>query len=146
MGKVTGFLEFERHDRHYAPVAERIRNYAEFVVPLNEKELREQAARCMNCGIPYCHGTGSVEPGTPGCPANTLCLLNKRFQVTVSWSNQFDGSSGVGGPSAWAGNCARPAHAMAPMANANVPNRVLLRNVMPLKLARAQSIIERTLI
>jgi len=36
--------------------------------------------------------------GTPGCPANTLCLLNKRFQVTVSWSNQFDGSSGVGGP------------------------------------------------
>ena len=44
MGKVTGFLEFERHDRHYAPVAERIRNYAEFVVPLNEKELREQAA------------------------------------------------------------------------------------------------------
>ena len=70
MGKVTGFLEFERHDRHYAPVAERIRNYAEFVVPLNEKELREQAARCMNCGIPYCHGTGSVEPGTPGCPVN----------------------------------------------------------------------------
>jgi glutamate synthase (NADPH) small chain len=70
MGKVTGFLEFERHDRKYAPVAERLKNFQEFVVPLTEKETRDQAARCMNCGIPYCHGTGSVAPGTPGCPVN----------------------------------------------------------------------------
>ncbi len=70
MGKVTGFLEYERHDRKYLPVVERLKNYNEFVVPLPEKELRDQAARCMNCGIPYCHGTGSVAPGTPGCPVN----------------------------------------------------------------------------
>jgi glutamate synthase (NADPH) small chain len=70
MGKVTGFLEIERHDRKYAPVAERVKNFQEFVVPLTEKETRDQAARCMNCGIPYCHGTGSVTPGTPGCPVN----------------------------------------------------------------------------
>src|SRR5271170_6506503 len=70
MGKVTGFLEIERHDRKYAPVAERLKNFNEFVVPLTEKETRDQAARCMNCGIPYCHGTGSVAPGTPGCPVN----------------------------------------------------------------------------
>ena len=70
MGKITGFLEIERHDRSYAPVAERVKNYDEFVVPLSEKELRDQAARCMNCGVPYCHGTGSVAPGTPGCPVN----------------------------------------------------------------------------
>ncbi|MBV9533638.1 MAG: glutamate synthase subunit beta [Bradyrhizobium sp.] len=70
MGKVTGFLEFERHDRRYAPVAERIKHFNEFVLPLTEKEVRDQAARCMNCGIPYCHGTGSVAPGTPGCPVN----------------------------------------------------------------------------
>ena len=70
MGKVTGFLEFERHDRKYAPVAERLKNFQEFVIPLTEKETRDQAARCMNCGIPYCHGTGSVAPGTPGCPVN----------------------------------------------------------------------------
>ena len=70
MGKITGFLEIERHDRKYAPVPERIRNYHEFVVPLSEKDTRDQAARCMNCGIPYCHGTGSVQPGTPGCPVN----------------------------------------------------------------------------
>src|ERR1700761_1847713 len=70
MGKATGFLEFERHDRKYAPVAERLKNFQEFVIPLTEKETRDQAARCMNCGIPYCHGTGSVTPGTPGCPVN----------------------------------------------------------------------------
>ena len=70
MGKVTGFLEIERHDRKYKPVAERVKHFEEFVVPLTEKETRDQAARCMNCGIPYCHGTGSVAPGTAGCPVN----------------------------------------------------------------------------
>ena len=70
MGKVTGFLEIERHDRKYTPVAERVKHFNEFVVPLSEKETRDQAARCMNCGIPYCHGTGSAQPGTPGCPVN----------------------------------------------------------------------------
>ena len=70
MGKVTGFLEIERHDRSYTPVGERVKHYNEFVLPLSEKETRDQAARCMNCGIPYCHGTGSVQPGTPGCPVN----------------------------------------------------------------------------
>ena len=61
MGKVTGFLEFERNDRDYAPVEERIRHWREFVLPLPEAETRQQAARCMNCGIPYCH---------TGCPVN----------------------------------------------------------------------------
>ncbi|MDE2329181.1 MAG: glutamate synthase subunit beta [Bradyrhizobium sp.] len=70
MGKITGFLEIARHDRKYMPVAERLKNFKEFVVPLSEKDTRDQAARCMNCGIPYCHGTGSVAPGTPGCPVN----------------------------------------------------------------------------
>ncbi|OKO86264.1 glutamate synthase subunit beta [Bradyrhizobium sp. AS23.2] len=70
MGKITGFLEIERHDRKYTPVTERVKHYNEFVIPLTEKETRDQAARCMNCGIPYCHGTGSVAPGTPGCPVN----------------------------------------------------------------------------
>jgi glutamate synthase (NADPH/NADH) small chain len=61
MGKVTGFLEFERNDRDYAPVEERTRHWHEFVLPLPETETRQQAARCMNCGIPYCH---------TGCPVN----------------------------------------------------------------------------
>src|SRR6266699_3030945 len=70
MGKITGFLEIERHERKYAAVAERVKHFHEFVIPLTEKETRDQAARCMNCGIPYCHGTGSAQPGTPGCPVN----------------------------------------------------------------------------
>ena len=70
MGKITGFLEIDRHDRKYQPVELRVKDYREFVIPLSEDDTRAQAARCMNCGIPYCHGTGSVNPGTPGCPVN----------------------------------------------------------------------------
>jgi len=61
MGKITGFLEYEREDRHYEPVEERIKHWREFVRPLPEAETRKQAARCMDCGIPYCH---------TGCPVN----------------------------------------------------------------------------
>ncbi len=61
MGKPTGFLEVERHDRSYAPVEERIRNYHEFLQDLSADEVREQASRCMDCGIPFCH---------KGCPVN----------------------------------------------------------------------------
>jgi glutamate synthase (NADPH/NADH) small chain len=61
MGKVTGFLEIDRQDRKYAPAADRIRHYKEFVIPLSEGATKDQAARCMNCGIPFCH---------TGCPVN----------------------------------------------------------------------------
>lgn len=70
MGKTTGFLEFEREDRDYLPVEERIKNYKEFVLPLPEQDLREQAARCMNCGVPYCHGTNTITSQPTGCPVN----------------------------------------------------------------------------
>ncbi len=70
MGKVTGFLEFEREDRDYLPVEERIRHYNEFVLPLPEKDIREQAARCMDCGVPYCHGTNTITSTPTGCPVN----------------------------------------------------------------------------
>ena len=61
MGKPTGFLEFERADRKYKPVEERVKHWKEFVVPLSEADTKTQAARCMDCGIPYCHN---------GCPVN----------------------------------------------------------------------------
>jgi len=61
MGKVTGFLEIDRRDRRYAPVEERVKHWREFVLPLPEKETRDQAARCMDCSVPYCH---------TGCPVN----------------------------------------------------------------------------
>lgn len=61
MGKVTGFLEIDRQDRKYKPAADRIRHYQEFVIPLSEEATRNQASRCMDCGIPFCHN---------GCPVN----------------------------------------------------------------------------
>jgi glutamate synthase (NADPH/NADH) small chain len=70
MGKVTGFLEFDRHDRKYQPVEERIRHWREFMLPMPENELREQAARCMDCGVPYCHGTNTITGAPTGCPVN----------------------------------------------------------------------------
>jgi glutamate synthase (NADPH) small chain len=70
VGKITGFLDYEREDRDYEPVAERVRHWREFVQPLAEPEYVTQAARCMNCGVPYCMGTGALTPGTPGCPVN----------------------------------------------------------------------------
>jgi len=53
MGKPTGFMEIRRRDRSYAPVEDRLGHYAEFVLPLGEDGTREQAARCMDCGIPF---------------------------------------------------------------------------------------------
>ncbi|HVV60454.1 MAG TPA: glutamate synthase subunit beta [Pseudolabrys sp.] len=70
MGKITGFLEIERDDRDYEPVAERVKHWREFVLPLAEEETRKQAARCMDCGVPYCHGTSVITGAPTGCPVN----------------------------------------------------------------------------
>ena len=63
MGKPTGFLEYPRKDRGYKPVEERIKHFGEFVIALDEQELSTQGARCMDCGIPFCHD---------GCPVNNI--------------------------------------------------------------------------
>ncbi|MDA0223816.1 MAG: glutamate synthase subunit beta [Proteobacteria bacterium] len=66
MGKVTGFLELDRQDRKYRPASDRVRNYNEFVISLPEQTLQDQASRCMDCGIPFCHDV----KGLKGCPVN----------------------------------------------------------------------------
>jgi glutamate synthase (NADPH/NADH) small chain len=58
MGKVTGFLEYERHTAHYRSVEERVGDYRDVATQLPEADLRQQAARCMDCGIPFCHALG----------------------------------------------------------------------------------------
>lgn len=63
MGKVTGFLEIDRQEQKYQPASDRIRHYREFVLPLPAAEVERQAARCMDCGIPFCHGP-------TGCPVH----------------------------------------------------------------------------
>lgn len=63
MGKPTGFKEIPRQERSCAPVADRIRHFEEFVIPLTDEQLSAQGARCMDCGIPFCH---------QGCPVDNL--------------------------------------------------------------------------
>ena len=63
MGKVTGFLEFERIEEGYQPVTTRLKNYKEFVIGLDDAQASKQAARCMDCGTPFCNN---------GCPVNNI--------------------------------------------------------------------------
>ncbi len=63
MGKVTGFLEIDRRTAKYQPASDRIRHFKEFTIPMSDESLRDQAARCMDCGVPYCHDE-------TGCPIN----------------------------------------------------------------------------
>jgi len=63
MGKETGFKEFERKTIGYKPVEERVKGYQEFLVPLTQAEVETQGARCMNCGVPFCHS---------GCPLGNI--------------------------------------------------------------------------
>ena len=63
MGKTTGFLEFKRINESYDLVENRLKNYKEFTIPLNKQTLQNQSARCMDCGIPFCHS---------GCPLGNL--------------------------------------------------------------------------
>jgi glutamate synthase (NADPH/NADH) small chain len=63
MGNIRGFLDVERKDHGKRPVEERIRDYCEFELGCSDKELRDQASRCMDCGVPFCHD---------GCPLGNL--------------------------------------------------------------------------
>lgn len=63
MGKVTGFLEIDRQVQKYRPASDRVRHFGEFTIPMSDEEVGKQAARCMDCGIPYCHGD-------TGCPVH----------------------------------------------------------------------------
>jgi glutamate synthase (NADPH/NADH) small chain len=81
MGKPTGFLEIERSDRGYAPVAERLKHWNEFVVPLPKPEIQAQASRCMSCGIPFCH---------QGCPVNNQIPDFNELVYRDQWREALD--------------------------------------------------------
>jgi len=78
MGKPTGFLEIERHDRSYAPAVDRVQHYAEFTINLDDEALSKQGARCMDCGIPYCH---------EGCPVNNIIPDWNDLVYKGDWQN-----------------------------------------------------------
>ncbi|MDL2229034.1 glutamate synthase subunit beta [Treponema sp. OttesenSCG-928-L16] len=72
MAKPTGFLEYPREDISERPMLQRIGDYNDFHIHPEEKTVRIQAARCMNCGVPFCHTGKILSPGATGCPLNNL--------------------------------------------------------------------------
>jgi len=80
MGKVTGFMEYERIEEGYAPVAERLKNYKEFVIALDDAQARQQGARCMDCGTPFCNN---------GCPVNNIIPDFNDLVYRGDWKNAF---------------------------------------------------------
>ena len=81
MGKVTGFMEYTRRDRPYEPVDQRVKSWQEFIVPLDDDELALQGARCMDCGIPFCH---------QGCPVNNIIPEWNDLVYHGDWRNALD--------------------------------------------------------
>ncbi|MDD1622991.1 MAG: glutamate synthase subunit beta [Methylococcaceae bacterium] len=81
MGKPTGFMEYERQDRSYDQVEKRVKHYREFVIPLSEEQVRTQGARCMDCGIPYCHN---------GCPINNIIPEWNDAVYQDDWRNALE--------------------------------------------------------
>jgi len=78
MGKVTGFMEFERLEEGYRPVEERVKHYREFVLTLDEAQSKKQAARCMDCGTPFCNS---------GCPVNNIIPDFNDLVYQGDWKN-----------------------------------------------------------
>jgi glutamate synthase (NADPH/NADH) small chain len=81
MGKVTGFMEFERLAEANLPVQERVKNYKEFVLHLTDDQAKQQGARCMDCGIPFC---------TTGCPINNIIPDWNDLVYHQDWRSAID--------------------------------------------------------
>ena len=81
MGKITGFMEFDRLEEGYRPVPERLKNYQEFVVGLDETQAGKQAARCMDCGTPFCNS---------GCPVNNIIPDFNDLVYRGDWKNAME--------------------------------------------------------
>ena len=78
MGKITGFMDYERLEEGYKPVPERLKNYKEFVIGLDDQQANQQAARCMDCGTPFCNS---------GCPVNNIIPDFNDMVFRNDWKN-----------------------------------------------------------
>ena len=81
MGKVTGFLEFERLEEGYEPPPARLKTWKEFVITLSEDQAKVQGARCMDCGTPFCNS---------GCPVNNIIPDFNDLVFQGDWKNAID--------------------------------------------------------
>ncbi len=82
MGKITGFKEYKRKNFTLAPVEERIKHYNEFITPLSKDEIEEQGARCMDCGVPFCHSNY-------GCPVGNIIPQFNDQVYRGEWESAF---------------------------------------------------------
>jgi len=82
MGKITGFREYKRKNFTLAPIEERIKHYNEFTTPLSYEEMQEQGARCMDCGIPFCHSNY-------GCPIGNIIPQFNDQVYRGEWESAF---------------------------------------------------------
>ncbi len=80
MGKITGFMEFERLEEGYKPVTERVKHYKEFVIGLDDSQSKQQSARCMDCGTPFCNS---------GCPVNNIIPDFNDLVFREDWEDAF---------------------------------------------------------
>ena len=88
MGKPTGFIEFDRESPKKMPVEERLKDYKEFVLPFTDEQLNRQAARCMNCGVPFCHNgcpLGNVIPEFNDAVYDGNC--KEAYEILISTNN-----------------------------------------------------------
>ncbi|HTB33989.1 MAG TPA: glutamate synthase, partial [bacterium] len=81
MAKVTGFMEFHRQKPSKRPVAERLKDWKEYELPFPEETLRDQAARCMDCGIPFCHS---------GCPLGNVIPEFNEAVYRQQWQEAYE--------------------------------------------------------
>ncbi|OIN91423.1 MAG: glutamate synthase [Comamonadaceae bacterium CG1_02_60_18] len=81
MGKVTGFMEYQRIEEGYKPVPDRVKNYKEFVIGLTDAQAETQAARCMDCGTPFCNN---------GCPVNNIIPDFNDLVYHQDWQTALD--------------------------------------------------------
>ena len=81
MGKVKGFKEFNRIDEKYLPVRSRLKNYNEFTIEVKKSELESQSARCMDCGVPFCHS---------GCPLGNLIPDFNDLVYNKKWKDALE--------------------------------------------------------
>ena len=77
MGKITGFMDYTRKTSTDVPPLERIENFNEFHVWLSREEQQTQAARCMDCGVPFCQAGMMIGGMASGCPLNNLIHLSR---------------------------------------------------------------------
>ena len=90
MGKPTGFIEYNRKEAKASSPKERIKNFNEFHTPLPEEEQKCQAARCMDCGVPFCQSGMTIKGMTSGCPLNNLIPEWNDLVYEGNWERAYN--------------------------------------------------------